>query len=81
MGESCIHKTIESHAMIRATTSRKIMFIRNKCLICSAAKTRVACLEGKTGMACDGSTTVIGLATITQTYITALAANCGTYTI
>ncbi|XP_048242010.1 uncharacterized protein LOC124111274 [Haliotis rufescens] len=48
--------------------------------ICSAATAYIACLKGKTALACDASTTVVALATGVETRITALGStDCGVF--
>ncbi|XP_046326879.2 uncharacterized protein LOC124111273 [Haliotis rufescens] len=44
--------------------------------VCSATTAYIACLKGKTALACDASTTVVALATGVETRITALGSSC-----
>ncbi|XP_071100344.1 uncharacterized protein [Haliotis cracherodii] len=44
--------------------------------VCSATTAYIACLKGKTDAACDGSTTVVALATGVETRITNLGSSC-----
>ncbi|XP_071099197.1 mucin-21-like, partial [Haliotis cracherodii] len=44
--------------------------------VCSAITAYIACLKGKTAAACDGSTTVVTLATGAETRITNLGSSC-----